>query len=323
MAIDVSALNLCPEQIGDIYETYFANETWFTKVNAITGIEGKEVRTVHLDVDATLRACCESGDDTATFGEVVLPIACIKSEQKFCNEELLGIIKPSGIRVTAGMEDYGIVGQRLANAYLKKFILNLSDFAWNGGTIGGTVYEGYLDLAGIDYTATSTNIFSLIREAYLALPIDARTNGGTIGIFVGQDVLPFYQMYLLDKNLFNFTPEQYTPDKEYPMLGFGNVRIIGVAALNGTGKMLVTPMENIYWATNRIDDKDTYAWLRCECDDTWINRIKTLFGMGFYRPEFAVAVTFDADILSNPYALPVDIVSPRGTLGGVLTEAAV
>lgn len=321
MAINVDALNLCPQEVGGIYREILGRERWFEKVPVLTAVNAGELKVKNVTgLGGALLSCCEPGDDTATFGEAVVPIICIKKEFRFCNEELIGLEPNDGYRVTAGLENYGSIGELLANMQLDNFRIALSELAWNGGTLGAATYEGYIQMAEGSVTSTATNIYGLLQSIYMALPIDVRTSGEEIAIFVGEDFLQFYQLFMMDKN-YNLPIGTYTPDREYPFIGFGNVRIIGVRALNGSGNALITPLSNIFWATNREADKDTYAWCFDCGSDEWINRIKTLFGWGFYQPEYAYVVTYDESILSNPFAYPVDIVAPRNAAGdAVLVE---
>lgn len=332
MAVDYSALNLCPEKIGDLYASYIADQNWFERVMSKTGISGDEVKFVHMDVGGNLIPCCTKGDGTDTFEEVVAPIQCIKLEKRYCKRDLQKV-DGIGISNAATSESLGRIGERIANATVKRFANLLTDLAFNGGTVDSDPSDpnrqftlaGYMDLA-TDATPggtpiTTGTIFDVINTAYYALPYGAFAYSGTIGIFVGQEVMPVYSQVLQSRNYFHYNPTDFQYGKEEMLPGVANVVVIPVSALNGTNKVLVTPLENMYWLTNKVADKETYAWKYDAGDDEYILRIESLFGVAFVYPEYAITVEYDPQVLTRTrQALGVAIVEPiDAATGGVIT----
>lgn len=333
MAINISNLTLCPERIGEIYFKALADQRWFDLVNSQTGISDvDEVKFVHADVEANLAVCCTTPDGTDTIEETVAPVVCVLTRKTYCERDLMKVLG-TGFRVGAGREDTGRIGQLLGQATLSEFVKNLSILAFQGDTInadpvfvkkGFNLLNGYLKLATQIPTVINTgNVFDLIVAANNALPLEGRRIGGTIGIFVGEEVLAPYQQALINQNLYHFAPGTYDYGREAYIPGVDRVRIIPTPGLNGTNRILVSPLENMYWLTNEISDKDTFSWEYSAYHQQWILYIKTIFGVTFVRPDLAVALEFDPSILTN-YGMTVNanIVSPLGDNGGVLTSTA-
>lgn len=330
MAIDISNLTLCPQRIGEIYFKALADQRWFDMVMSQTNIaDTDEVKFVHADVEANLAVCCTTPDGTDTIEETVAPVICVLTRKEYCERDLMKILG-TGFRIGAGRESTGRIGEVLGQATVSKFVENLSILAFQGDTTntdpafvaaGYNLLDGYLKLATqITPTITTGSVFDLIIAAKNALPIEAYRIGGTIGIFVGEEVLAPYQQALINQNLYHFAPGAYDYGREAFIPGVDRVRIIPTPGLNGTNRILVTPLENMYWLTNEISDKDTYSWEYVAYHQRWILYIKTIFGVAFVRPDLAVALTFDPAILDNAnVTYHVSIDNPLGANGGVLT----
>lgn len=324
MAINYDDLTLCPEQVGDIYFNYLAEQNWFERVNSVTGITGDEVKFVHMDVEANLIPCCTTGDGTDTVTEQIAPVECIKTEKRYCIRDLMKILG-TGTRITAGQESLGRIGEIIATATIRKFVENLSTIAFQGGKVGDVTIQGYLELAtDSGLNITSGNIFDAINSAYFALPLEARRMGGTIGVFVGEEVMPVYQNVLINRNLFHYNPGDERYGRETPIPGYAGVVVIPTPAMNGTNQILVTPLENMYWLTNRIADKDTYNWTYSPESDRWILRVQTLFGVAFVRPDLAITASFDRAVLQNTMiSTGVTILSPLNEAGNAVAVESV
>lgn len=302
MAINIDNLNLCPERIGELFTTYLADQNWFDLVNSYTGITGDEVKFVHMDVEANLATCCTTPDGTDTVAETIAPIECILTRKVYCERDLMKVLG-TGFRITAGQESTGRIGEIIGQATVRAFTENLSKLAFLGN-INSTdenlkFLDGYIKKATSLGVIAGSNIYEVINNAYYALPLEARRMGGTVGIFVPEEAFDVYFQYLMNQNLYHYNPGTYTYGQSLFLPGIARVEVIPTPALNGTNQILITPLENMYWFTNMLGDKDTYSWDYSAFHQQWVLYIKTLFGIAFVRPDLAVTGTFDPAILTS------------------------
>lgn len=272
--------------------------------------------------------CCTVPTGSGSFEQVLINVACILSGNEFCLEDLAKYIRDAGMRFTAGRESAGSVEEVIMNQELAKVARNIDKLVFQGDTTSADTnlnkLDGLIKLAEnsadtVKVTITEGNAYTAIQQILLSIPVDAY-DLGDIAILVGLDVAQALQGAFVAKNFYNY---QFNERGLYDYLmfpGYGNVRIIPTSGLNGTGRVIATPLNNIHWLTNLQDDYQTASWNYTEYHQLYYWRIKFLLGVGFGIYEYVVIADVDQDVISAQPSFPVSIVSPLGPGGGVLTE---
>lgn len=279
---------------------------------------------------AHLAECCTIPDGESSVIEVDMEAVCLLDGSEYCETDLAQILRNEDFVFTAGNESAGSIEEQITLGQISAFteVLDILTFqgdktasSENLNKIDGLIKQAVDSPDTIRLTATGSNAVQILQQAALSIPVNAYKMG-QIAIFVPEDFGNAFQVGLLNLNNQWLNPGQVNlhPYNGFPLPGFGNITVIPTRGLNGTNNILITPIKNILWLTNRTNDHNTLDWDYDKYHQKYYWRIKTIFGVKLLIPEWAVLVTYDAAALNNLGGIPVDIVSPRGANGGVLTD---
>lgn len=304
-------------------------------VQDVSGIVPGKFSNRYIKADAALGPCCRVPVGDTEVIERLSEAVCILSGDEYCETDLAQILsnavsEAQRVRFTAGAENAGSVEQMIVDANRTSFVNKLEILSWIGDKTNANDdlnrTDGLITKAeeagsgAISYTMTGTNAYWGLYQAIRQVPAEARLFGGNIGIFVPEEFAEAYYMAAVHLNLFHYPPGGFQYGANRPVIGYSGYEIIPTRGLNGTGKILITPIKNIVWFNSRREDHNTLDWDYDKYHQLYYWRVKTIFGVDLVRPEFAVVVTYDQSILDGDNGIPVSIVAPLGAGGGVLTE---
>lgn len=341
MAINITALqetvNTWPEILGKLT---FRQSILGLFVPHTGALPNQTYRWRFIDAQTVLGDCCADSDSPATFTEKETQVTCIADRSIYCELDLAAVA--DSMRFTAGMENAGSLEQLITDQHLASLSKAIDDLVWNGDTdltgnrskIDGLLKQADNDASSIKLNFTTGNIYQALRAIALAVPAEAY-DYGTIGIFVGREVFNAFSFALLDQqNRYvqpagNIDLQTGNGVQRLNIPGVAGIQLIHARGLDGTNRYLATPINNIHWVTNLMEDHVTLKWFYDEWHERYKWYVKFILGVTFGFGEYVVTGTIDSAVTTAPITfgvtvlndpLNVGITSPLGTGGGVLTE---
>lgn len=311
MAIDISSLQEYVKLHPELLTTTIRKDTIVQRLNDIrvyTNETPGPYKYRIFDPVANPGACCRIPEGNSNITERTTEIVCILDGQEYCETDLAAILRNADFRFTAGRESAGSIEEVITQGQINAFLIYLDKLIFQGDTAavselftGQKMADGLLKIArtsGTTITGTEGDIYDVLLAAIRQVPSNARMMG-TIGVFVGEEYGDYLQASYIGRNWYHFNPGTYAPYSENQLFGFGNIRIIPTPGLTGTNQILITPINNIVYFTNRTDDITTLDWDYSKYHQKYYWRLKTIFGIDLLIPEWSVVVTVDPAVLTN------------------------
>lgn len=280
-----------------------------------------------LEPLAHLGPCCSVPQGDSNMVQKDSECVCILDGQEYCETDLSQVLRDSAIRFTAGAENAGSIEQVIIDGQIAAFVEALDILSFQGdktladnnlnridGLLKIAKLGGAIDL-GLINTGTA---YSLVNAITRNIPITARKMG-PITIFVSEEFAETYFEICMKMNLYHYNPGSFKYGDNRPVIGKDNFTILPTRALNGTNKILATPERNIVWFYSQKEDHNTLSWKYTEYHQKYYWRIKTIFGVDLVIPEWAVIAEYDPSVLLNGVTVDVNVISPLGANGGILT----
>lgn len=277
-----------------------------------TGV--KSVDALHLlEVSAIPQdgsTCSVDASGSVTFTNRNLTVKPITYVDKLCVKDLNAKWTQIAVRAGANAETEVLpFEQQISNEIISRIqeIDEVQD--WQGDTDSGDVfinkYDGLIKtidaagsaVAGNTSSATtitagsSGNADTLVNDLINARPAKLKSKANQI-LFVGTDFFDKYVDTLAAKNLFHVNA---TLIENYEMKVPGkNVEMIGVHGLDGTNRLFLSRIENIYLGLDLADDDEEFrTWYEIKEDSVYY-RVKYKRGLQVAYPseivEFTLAV---------------------------------
>jgi len=272
--IDFSSLTNYVADKGLVLSPIFSSATDLQYFKIEDGVFEGQVAVRVYTPGGALGACCTIPDG-GEFTEILLPVTCITSAGEWCNEDLAKFIHNAELRIAAGKENAGSVGEVIINAEIGAVAKKIQQLIWNGDTSSSNPDLAFIDglLKGVTPTATTaTNVAGAIVDALGLLPDDA-FDQGKILVFVPAKLLAIYNASLAYANL----PANTVP-------GYSDVELIGTSGL--TNKIVATPADNILYGTNSDEDKTTVLFDYDNYHQKFYWRLKFLLGVKVIYPDY-------------------------------------
>lgn len=242
-----------------------------------TGVKGATaVNILNTNVEFGNGATCGWNEDgEQTISQRTLTPAQLKVNMAYCDREMLNYFMNNQLSVAAGREKLPFE-EKFISEVIKGINSKIDDIVWNGVTIGGTAYKGFLGIANegaVTATAGST-AYDAVLEVYKTIPAKSLD---TTKIFVGMDTFRSLVMELTAKNLFHYAPE-VNDTYEFILPGTTTL-VVGVPGLNTTKKIVALNTEHSIYGVDMADDAETF--------DFWYSKD---------NQEFRLAVKFNVGV---------------------------
>lgn len=223
-----------------------------------TGVKGETAINV-LDTTITLgngKACGwnESGE-TKVSQRTIKPWVA-KVNRSFCDKAMVDYFLNAEVNIAAGRQTLPFEEKFIADV-IKGVNEEVEKAVWQGTTIGGTKYNGLLDiLAGATKVELDTTVFGTVKKVYKAIPAAVLTDSA---IFMGVDKYRDLVMELVEKNLYHYNVNDNADVFEMVLPGT-STKVIGVPGLNGKDNVVALPLSETVYGVDMQNDKEEFKF---------------------------------------------------------------
>lgn len=215
-----------------------------------------------------------------------------KVNRSFCDKAMQDYFMNSEVAIAAGRQTLPFEEQFIGDI-VKGTTEEVEKAIWQGITIGGTKYDGLLDIlaaTGVNKVEAGETKFETVKAVYKAIPAAVLKDSA---IFMGIDEYRDLVMELVEKNLYHY-PANDNADVFEMILPGTATKIVGVPGLNGTGKTAALPLSETVYGVDMQNDQEVFKFWYS--DDNQEFRLAINFNGG-------VQVAFlDNTVLAEPKA---------------------
>lgn len=268
----------------------------FKYLNIQSGIKGATQLTL-LDTavefaDGTVCGWDPKGSDT--FSKRVIEPALIKVQKSWCpdvlfktwmNEQLR--YAASGTEMTDAAIAETVVGQQTTEISKK-----LEKALWQGKK-ATDLFDGLVTVieaanpVEYEYAAGAT-ISSIVAGVYALIPEDAFSMGDVV-LYMGKDMYRKYiQELIANGNLVITNALNDVAMPESILIPGTDVRVIGVAGLNGSGKCFASFAKNFIYGTDLVNGPEDVSFKYVDYDETYHLTVKFVAGVQVAFPTLIV-----------------------------------
>lgn len=278
MAVNLSALTayVDEQKIGLIRKSALGAKT-LDYVNIQTGVVGPTaINLLNTDIVFGDGGTCgwnEAGTSTVSQRKIVP--ALLKVNMSFCDKAMSKYFMNYEVNMAAGRANLPFE-EAFVSDVVEKTNAKLDDIIWNGITVGGTKYDGYLDIltgASIEKETTGATVYESVKNVYNAIPANVLDKAV---IFVGVDTYRSLIGELVDKNLYHYDVKV---DEVLEMTLPGTItKVVAVPGLNGKNVIVAGNPEHMFYGTDMTgDDEEFKMWYS---DDNQEFRLNIGFSAG-------------------------------------------
>lgn len=278
MAVNLSALTayVDEQKIGLIRKSALGAKT-LDYVNIQTGVVGPTaINLLNTDIVFGDGGTCgwnEAGTSTVSQRKIVP--ALLKVNMSFCDKAMSKYFMNYEVNMAAGRANLPFEEAFVADV-VEKTNAKLDDIIWNGITVGGTKYDGYLNIltaASIEKQTTGATVYESVKNVYNAIPANVLDKAV---IFVGVDTYRSLVGELVDKNLYHYDVKV---DTVLEMTLPGTItKVVAVPGLNGKNVIVAGNPEHMFYGTDMTgDDEEFKMWYS---DDNQEFRLNIGFSAG-------------------------------------------
>lgn len=258
MAVDLSALTayVDEQKIGLIRKSALGART-LDYVNIQTGVVGPTaVNLLNTNIEFGDGGSCgwnEAGESVVSQRKIVP--ALLKVNMSFCDKAMAKYFMNYEVNMAAGRANLPFEAAFIGDV-VEKTNAKLDNIIWNGVTVGGTKYDGYLDIltaASIEKQTTGATVYESVKNVYNAIPAEVLDKAV---IFVGIDTYRSLVGELVEKNLYHYDVkvdealEMYLPGT--------TTRVVAVPGLNGKNVIVAGNPEHMFYGTDMTGDDETF-----------------------------------------------------------------
>lgn len=268
----------------------------------------KTTATINI-IDSTLvgqaGSCGFNADGTTTLSQRPLTVKPIKVNEAICVETLESYYTQK--MMNAGSYNENLPFEQIyAEDKAEKIADMIESVLWKGDTAGAgnlALVDGYLKLidsiSAVDGNVdgvtvatgvTSANIVDIIDGMVASIPADV-IDADDLVLFVGYDKYRAYAKALRDANLFHYTGEENQGQEFSQMVPGTNVKVVAVKGLNGTSRMVLSRVANLYVGVDMLNDAEDFNIFYSQDNDEvrFISKFK--LGVQVAFPELLVDFT--------------------------------
>lgn len=228
-----------------------------------------------------------------TLSQRILETGNIKINMAFCDKEMLKYWTQYEVRVAAGQKTLPFE-EDFVNAVIANVKAAVEKAIWQGDKASGDAnlnkFNGLIkiieDAAGVNNItfADGAAVKAIVANVLTAIPAAVYQKNDVV-IMMGTDMYRQYVNELVAENLFHYNPG--TPIDEVIIPGT-NVKVVGLAGLDNTGKVVAGSLSNFFYGTDMVNDEEKF--------ELWYSQD--------FR-EFRLAIEFNAGV---QIAYPSEIV---------------
>lgn len=198
-----------------------------------------------------------------TLSQRILETGNIKINMAYCDKEMLKYWTQYQVRVAAGQKTLPFE-EDFVNAVVENVKAAIEKAIWQGDKASGDAnlnkFNGILKLVdggvGVNNVtyADGATVKSIVANVLQAIPA-AVYQKRDVAIMMGTDMYRAYVNELVAENLFHYNPG--TPIDEVVIPGT-NVKVIGLAGLDNTGKVVAGSLSNFFYGCDMVNDEEKF-----------------------------------------------------------------
>lgn len=231
--------------------------------NLQTDVKGSAaINLVNTDPTFQEGGCGWNAQGDVTFSQRIINTGLVKINMAFCEKDLLKTWM--GYEVKAGLADDSL-------AFEEYFVGNIVDNVkagvekaiWQGDTTSNDATLKHTDglikilnaATGVikPTIASGTSAYDAIKTVYLAIPEKVLDKAV---ILVGADTFRSYMQEMVEKNFYHYAADGM-PAEEFIIPGT-NTKVIAVNGLNGTGVIVASALDNLFYGCDMMNDNETF-----------------------------------------------------------------
>ena len=308
MALDVSGLSAFTDE----------NKMDLIKKAILTG-RSLEFMTIQPDIkssatinilDSTLvgqaGSCGFNSDGTTVLSQRTLSVDAIKVNESICIDTLEAYYTQK--MMNPGSYNESIPFEQLySEDKAEKIADMLESIVWKGDKSGsgnialadgllkvidaeGTVVDGNVGAVTAATGITAGNVVEIIDGMVESVPADI-IDADDLILFVGYDVYRVYAKALRNANLFHYTGAENQGQEFSQMVPGTNVKVVAVKGLNGTDRLILSRVANLYIGTDLLNDAEQFSIFYSKDNDEVRFVAKLKVGAQVAFPELVVEFT--------------------------------
>lgn len=286
MAINVNAIPQYVDQnkIGLIAKSVLGART-LEYVNIQTGIVGKTaINLLNTNVELGDGASCGwNANGESNLSQREIDPALLKVNMSFCDKEMAKTFASYQVKAAAGKANLPFE-QAFIDDVLKNTNAKLDNIIWDGVTVGGKAYKGYLAILTEDASdrmqSTGETTYGTFLNVYKAIPAEVLDKAV---IFCGMDTYRDLVMELTAKNLYHYNP---TVDTAYETVLPGTTtKVVAVPGLNGSATIVAANPEHMFYGTDMVNDDEVFKFWYSDDNQEFRLAIGFSAGVQFAFPD--------------------------------------
>ena len=266
MAINTSSLTA---YVGDNKEKLISKAVIgaksASKFNLVTGVKGAQKLNL-LDTTVSLQdgsACGWTEAGTSKLSQRTIDAKPIKVNQSFCDKQLLATSLNYEVKVAAGQKTLPFE-EDFVNGVIDGVAAEVEKTIWQGDTSKSTLnrFDGLIKilsgatLAGTYAIQSGDTVSTIVSKTYALIP-SAAYQAGNVVMYMGSDMYRTWIQELIANGhlvISNAVENVAMPDSL--LIPGTNVRVEGVAGLDGTKKVYASYADNFVFGTDMQGDEE-------------------------------------------------------------------
>lgn len=198
-----------------------------------------------------------------TLSQRILETGNIKINMAYCDKEMLKYWTQYEVRVAAGQKTLPFE-EDFVNAVIANVKAAVEKAIWQGDKASGDAnlnkFDGLIKIieaaAGVNNVtfADGAAVKEIVANVLTAIPAAVYQKNDVV-IMMGTDMYRQYVNELVAENLFHYNPG--TPIDEVIIPGT-NVKVVGLAGLDNTGKVVAGSLSNFFYGTDMVNDEEKF-----------------------------------------------------------------
>ena len=266
MAINTSSLTA---YVGDNKEKLISKAVIgaksASKFNLVTGVKGAQKLNL-LDTTVSLQdgsACGWTEAGTSKLSQRTIEAKPIKVNQSFCDKQLLATSLNYEVKVAAGQKTLPFE-EEFVNGVIDGVAAEVEKTIWQGDTSKSTLnrFDGLIKIlsgatvAGTYSIQSGDTVSTIVSKTYALIP-SAAYQAGNVVMYMGSDMYRTWIQELIANGhlvISNAVENVAMPDSL--LIPGTNVRVEGVAGLDGTKKVYASYADNFIYGTDMQGDEE-------------------------------------------------------------------
>lgn len=262
--------------------------------NLQTGIKGATAINL-LNTNVVFGDGSDCGWDdagTSTLSQRILTPGYPKVNMSFCDKVLLKTYANYLVKIAAGQKTMPFEEDFIAGV-IENVKAKLETMIWTGSVSGGDAFDGIetvitgTSFVPVTYTAGSS-VTTIVNATYAAIP-SAAFNKGQVVMFMGSDMYRTYiQELIANGNLVITTGLNDVAMPDSILIPGTNVRVYGVAGLDGTGDVYASYQDNFIYGTDLQGDDEKFDFWYSQDNREFRLAIEMAIGVQVAFPDMLV-----------------------------------